>query len=351
VAAIDPATTLTDRNGNATGTVALRRNGVAQLVVSSGGGSDTLTLRIENESIRYERDAVTVDNGGVRFNVTNAGPTDRTVTDIRLTPLDDDVARLDDPSAGEGELQSEFYVDVGGRTRTADFGGGKALPATFDLSEASEQNDEHTIRTGETAEYTLYQFRDSSDDAISMAGRRFEVELFFEDGGRSQFLASPDPGVSRDRVQYNNDAVTTGTGPGNSDKSGVEFSVENVGSEKVVVTDIRVEPDNTDIDGLGDPSTDEGKLESEFFVEVGGRTNTTDFGGTTGLPTTFDLSEAANQDDEHLIRGGETATYTLYQFVERNFGPNTEANMKNEDVTITLRFADGSSLTFTVTPD
>ncbi|MEZ3144746.1 hypothetical protein [Halobaculum sp. MBLA0143] len=350
VATIDPTTTTTDTDGNATGTVTLRRNGTAQLVAISGGRTDNLTLQVTNQSIRYRQDAVTARDGGVRFNVTNYGGADRTVTDIRLAPVDDAVARLDDPSGNEGEFESEFYVEVGGRARTADFGGGKSLPTTFDLSEASVQDDEHTIRGGETAEYSLYQFQDSDGNPIGMDGRRTVVELFFEDGGSREFVIVPEPGASGDRIRYNRDATTVGDGPGNSDKSGVEFSVENVGSESATVTDIRIEPENSDIDEFGDSSVDEGKFESEFYVEVGGRTNTTDFGGTAPLPGDFDLSEASNQDEEHLIRGGETATYTLYQFRESGGFGSSEANMQNEDVTVTLRFADGSSVTFTLTP-
>jgi hypothetical protein len=346
IAAPATTTTTTDANGNATTTVSLKQNGAATLVASSGGGSDTLELRIVNNSIRYERDAAAIDTGGVRFGVTNLGSADRVVTDIRVTPLGDGVARLDDPSSLEGELRSEFYVDAGGDTYTTDFGGGKAVPTTFDLSEARNANDEHRIESGETAEYTLYQFRDSDDNPIDMTGRQVEVELFFADGGRSEFVLDPEaPSAS---IQYNDDATVVGDDPGNSDKSGVAFSIDNTGSTTLTVTEIKIDPANPNIARLDEANAGSGKFNREFFVEVGGRTYETDFGGGQPVPSTFDLSEGGNADDEHVIGPGETARYTLYRFLQSNGNP---ANMKDEELTLTLTFADGTTQTFTITPN
>lgn len=89
---------------------------------------------------------------------------------------------------------------------------------------------------------------------------------------------------------------------------------------------------------------------SEFFAETSsdGDSYVTDFANGRPLPFTFDLSTGENADDEHLIEAGETADYTLYQFLDAAGDP---VNMTNQNVTITLSFADGTSETFTVTPD
>jgi hypothetical protein len=149
-------------------------------------------------------------------------------------------------------------------------------------------------------------------------------------------------------VVYNNDGTAV-TGPDRTTPSGLRFSVTNNRLVDVTVTDITVNPENSAVEELGDPSRDEGLFNSEFFVETQTNTFVTDFGGYTNLEETFTLASGGNADDQHTIRSGETAEYTVYEFVEDDFLGRSPVNMTGENVEFTLTFADGTSKTFTVT--
>ncbi|MFC4406579.1 PKD domain-containing protein [Haloarchaeobius iranensis] len=131
-------------------------------------------------------------------------------------------------------------------------------------------------------------------------------------------------------------------------RGGVAFSVENGRSSDVRVTEIRVEPANSNVARLDDPLPEVGVYASEFHVEVDGTSYTADLGGGFAVPGTADLSAASNANDEPVITSGGVAWFHLYRFIDSS---DNEFDMTCEPVEITLYFADGSQATFTVTPD
>jgi hypothetical protein len=351
VASVSPTVTTTDSDGNATTTLTINGNGNVSVVASSGGGTAVVNIRVINYSgVVYNGDAVTVreDDSGVEFSVTNNRSTDVTVTGIRIDPADTVVSRLDDPTVETGKFKSEFHVETPGGPYTTDFANGRALPTVFDLSEAENVNEEHLIRAGETATYTLYQFLRAGGDAINMTGQQFEVELFFSDGSRKKFVVEPE---STPGVEYQYDAVAT-TAPGGSVESGVRFNVTNNRTSSVTVEEIRLDPASGTVARLADSDPNSGTpFTSEIVVEIDGSTSIYDdqqqFFDDEGieLPGTFDLSAFDISSGDHTIPSGETATYTLYAFRD---ALDSQLNMSQRPVEVELFFTDGTSTTFTV---
>jgi hypothetical protein len=153
-------------------------------------------------------------------------------------------------------------------------------------------------------------------------------------------------------VVYEQDGAAA-TPPGGTVSSALQFNVTNRLSDDITVTDIYVDPSDTGIKRLDDPSTGEGKFESEFHVEVSGGPYTTDFAGGESIPFTFDLSTAAVENDEHQIGSGDKASYTLYEFLD---GADNPVDMTDKEVKITLyytndRTGETGSMSFVVNDD
>ncbi|WP_435359263.1 PKD domain-containing protein [Haloarchaeobius sp. DFWS5] len=150
--------------------------------------------------------------------------------------------------------------------------------------------------------------------------------------------SGPDVGLVGDGTAVDTD--------GSGSRSAVQFHVGNGRATAVRVTDIRVDPANSNVARLDDPIVGEGKYSSEFYVEVDGTGYTTDFAGGFSVPRTVDLSTAGNANDEPVIPADEVATFSLYQFTD---GASNEFDMTCETVQVTLYFSDGTQTAFTVT--
>jgi hypothetical protein len=131
------------------------------------------------------------------------------------------------------------------------------------------------------------------------------------------------------QIQYVSGSGSAGSGP---NKGVVSFNLSNTGTSTASITGIIINSttkSNTDIVDNGGDNEFEG---AGGFVNVGEIT----VGATsiTTLDTTADIG------------GGTTEMFTLREFRKNN---GNIRNMKNKDVTLTLYFDDGSSLTITVT--
>jgi hypothetical protein len=197
VGTVSPPNATTSQSGQTSTTFTAERNGTVYAYVSSGGSGDRLEIRVTNfPGVVYNNDAQTgFYQSSLQFSVTNNKPDDAVVTDIRVDPVDSSIARLDDPEPGFGQYQSEFYMRTpnDGDEYTTDFGNGRSIPRTFDLSNGQPGTDStHLIESGETAEYTLYQFQDSNNDPVDMTGKEVEITLYFQDGTQTTFTLNGD---------------------------------------------------------------------------------------------------------------------------------------------------------------
>lgn len=119
--------------------------------------------------------------------------------------------------------------------------------------------------------------------------------------------------------------ISGGIGGTNSE---VEFTLRNTGSNDVAVTDISV-------DSTGDrQATQVADLGNEVVGSRGGALN--------GIITIG--SGGRSFDTPGRVPAGEATTFTVGQFTNSRFGGR---NMRNDEVTITLTFGDGSAETYT----
>lgn len=194
-----------------------------------------------------------------------------------------------------------------------------------------------TLRADSLGNVTVYASSGGSGD-------RLHVDIRESDGAP--------PGII-----YNEDASSTRGNRNNGPQSGLTFSITNGLPEDATLTDVRIEPQDSSIDGLSDPSTDEGPFESELHVDAQ-RDGTSDIGGGTSLPVTIDISEDGQSpsfgnptlslQQEPIVAGdGGTATFSLYEFED----DEVPVDMTDEPVNVTLYFADHSPVEFTLNED
>jgi hypothetical protein len=207
-------------------------------------------------------------------------------------------------------------------------------------------------RTGVVSTSTMEETTDDAGQVQTSidAGSTGDVKLFAASGGDAdsvvvKVVQSGDvPGIV-----YNDDATATRGDRGSGPKSGLVFSVTNELPEDATLTDVHIEPRDSTIDVLSDPSYGTGIYRSELYVDAQ-RDGATDIGNGVSLPTTIDI----DQDGQNLnapfrrnpIIGGDdgTGTFYLYQF-ERDGNP---VEMTDEPVDITLSFENHDPVSFTL---
>jgi hypothetical protein len=310
--------------------------------VSSGGSGDRLKLTIEElPGVVYNGDGQTgIFDSSLQFSVTNNEPTDKVVTDIRVTPANANIARLDDPSFETGQYLSEFYMTTpgDGDEYVTDFGGGEAVPRTFDLSNGQAGTDTtHLIESGETAEYTLYEFLDGSDNSFDMSGESVDIELFFQDGGSTSFtMTAGDAGGSADQV-----SVVDGSTPA-GDSSALLFDIENTGSSDVTVTEFSVSTPARQNAGAAQLDTLNNRGQPEVEITGGGSDGVANRNGNPAYDTD---GTVYSLDSDAVVGAGSQATVDMQELNDGNLQLTYEKvdDASNSDVTVTLGFADGSS--------
>ncbi|WP_338729424.1 hypothetical protein [Haladaptatus sp. DJG-WS-42] len=151
-------------------------------------------------------------------------------------------------------------------------------------------------------------------------------------------------------LTYNGDAVATDQS-GDGTESGVFFSVNNGNTDAVTITDVRVEPDDTNIDELSDPSGNQGQWQSELHIDADSRDGTFDINNGDDLPMWVNQSgEGYNEQQSAILSGGADATFYLYEFLDNN----NPQDMADEPVEITVEYEyQGVTYTetFTITPE
>ncbi|SIR24485.1 Ig-like domain (group 1) [Haladaptatus litoreus] len=357
--------------------------------VSGGGGAsvgETTTLVAEvrdryNNPVSGARvnasggvtptSARTDEEGRVRFSYTANAPGTETVT-LAIDDGSEERERVDfdvEATAGGGgsggtydvewiaetglECDDDFTVCDLNRsqrrsaTLTADvtYSGEPVTDTTVDFG----LNETGIITTTSNAEATDSNGRVETEIRASETGT---VRLFAASGGDADpVVVHVTQSGELPGIIYNEDATPTRGNRGGGPQSGFEFSVTNQLPEDATLTDVRIDPRDSSIDGLSDPSTGEGRYESELHVEAE-RDGTSDIGNGVSLPATIDIDrdgqqfsyEAPLRQEPRIGGDGGTATFYLYQF-ERNGNP---VEMRNEAVDITLYFENHDPVEFTL---
>lgn len=185
------------------------------------------------------------------------------------------------------------------------------------------------VPTTQTAVVTVGYECDGSDDPEPSAPPEtkatFEIDVYDTGGG-----GGGGGGTSADNVQLTRSSTNSQTSPGTQET--FEFTLENTGGSEVVIKEIAVDsttqPDASQVEyGSGNE-----------FEQLSG--------GSGALNQVLDIGGSTHSlDTDAKIAGGTTAEFRLTRFVDSSGG---QVDMKNEDVTITIHFNDGSSKQFTL---
>lgn len=167
-----------------------------------------------------------------------------------------------------------------------------------------------------------------------------------------QFLQ--DEGMLDENASYDGDGVAINTPEdSNSQQSGLEFGLTNDFGQDLTITEVEITPQNSAADQLRDHTYEEGKWDSELWIDADVQNGLTDVHNGLTLPGTIDLSADGHSDSadkEAILSGGSSATAYFYQF-KKNGSP---VDLVGETISFTLRYelADGTRglSTFDVTP-
>lgn len=354
IGTVSPSSNTTTGAGESSTEFSAVRDGTGYVYVSGGGSGDRLSITVTNtSSVVYNGDGrAGVFGSSLLFSVTNNRATDVTVTDIRVDPTNPSIARLDDPSFGTGAYQSEFYMTTpgDGDEYVTDFGGGEAIPQTFDLSNGQPGTDEdHLIEASETAEYTLYEFLDGADNGVDMTGEEVEITLFFSDGTQTTFTVGGggSGSTSAEQTSY---VSGSGSAARAGPESRVDLDIENTGGSAVTITDIEVSSPSGSLRSLLETRGGSGQAQHEAYIDSS-TPGLLEPGGSAGSGNegnqAYQLGTVASLTEPATLSGGEQAQMTLLEF--RNNGGQA-VSAADKDVTVTLYFQDGSSRSFTFTP-
>jgi hypothetical protein len=164
-------------------------------------------------------------------------------------------------------------------------------------------------------------------------------------------------------VVYDGDAVNA-DGPANDGiPAGINFSIVNNYDQSIVITEIDIDPADSNIarlsDGVSAPNDEIARAEvyvdgdtSDAYVDYSGYFSGLSFNTGVPLPTSTDLDfDGSSNNGNAKTPAGGTATVYLYEFVDSN---DDEVNMTDNDVSITVTYRLNNGLlgesTFTVTP-
>ncbi len=138
-------------------------------------------------------------------------------------------------------------------------------------------------------------------------------------------------------LYHDDTAVINASVDDNGKRSALKFNLTNDADSTMWIQDVRIEPENGDINGLSDHSYDEGKWVSELFIDADVQSGVTDINGGTSLPTTIDLSSDGFSDSastQAALSSGSSASVYLYEF-ESNGSP---VDMSGESVSFTVSY-------------
>jgi hypothetical protein len=219
------------------------------------------------------------------------------------------------------------------------------------------------IGPGESENLRLEFYEDDGfDTAFNVEKGDFFVFSIVFDNGRSAtyFVAPTEGGVSGDgtgsggtedesgsasRVEY---VIESGLASANGgESSGVQFQFRNTGSESVEATSISITTDDTQVARIEEDNGGEGNGQREVFIdsESNSANAETNNDGYLEVPS-YTIGDTASLTESALVPAGNDATVYIYRFEKDN---GNSRNMNNDQVTVIINFADGTSKQFQFT--
>ena len=376
IASSDPDGSITNYEWDWTNDGSYDDTGVSETHSYSSPGSYDVKLRVTDDDgevsttsetvvvtgpLVYLNDAIALDidddgtPSGVQFNVSNYGDEDLTVVSITVTPENATVGGLNDPEGGIGQWESEFYVESDGFGYTTDFGYGETLPYTFDLSEASNANDEPVLAANSDATFSLYQFTDGSGEGtdvgvpINIADESVDITLTMADGSSYSFTIKPSGPPQADAgSDFTIDEGTTGAldGSGSSDPDGnivtYEWAItDNPDGASVSITDA----DNTDPTATFDASGAD--VDGDQVVEVT-LAVTDDDGFTDSDVVNVTINDLDVPAIEYVLGSGSTNNGWARGRLYFEISNNEASSITIQNISVSLS---GNSATDIINPD
>ncbi|SEM96947.1 hypothetical protein SAMN05216388_100144 [Halorientalis persicus] len=160
-------------------------------------------------------------------------------------------------------------------------------------------------------------------------------------------------GGSGDLV-YDGNAVAYDGQDGNSVPGGVNATFINEFGQDLTITDIRVAPQNANIDTLDDTvgtNTPAAPGRNELYVDSDVQNGYVDVDDGFGLPTTIDVdSDGFLNNGNPVVSAGSPMTVYLYEFYDG--GTNVDMGGQTVDITVSYRLENGlfGEKTYSVTP-
>lgn len=172
----------------------------------------------------------------------------------------------------------------------------------------------------------------STEFADFVRDNEVDIRIYENDGAVTLTAAKGGGGsgggttTSADRIEY-----VSGSGKVGNNDDELQFGIENTGTSGVTVTGFSIDYGGTNkIQGDG----------SEVRIDTSPPGDADQQQGYKLDGTSYSLDTSAT------IAGGETATITLANFEGTEFDSVSEASAADNDMTVTLTFADGSSTEF-----
>ncbi|ELZ96788.1 PKD domain-containing protein [Haloferax mucosum ATCC BAA-1512] len=290
------------------------------------------------------------------------GPTDESVVFVMERGATYDL-RIGNVGVGSGiETPSPHYLTTTGpSSETVDSGGSETV--TFEVRDRYN-NPVSGVSVNFSASSAAVSL--STDSATTDADGRVEVTVTGQSAGTAAVLGSFDDDTFASATRqdasvsvtvssggsgggvggllYENDAVGRDGDDSGSTRGGIEFSLQNVGTDSVEVLDVVVNPHDDRINGLSDRvgQGDNDPGETEFYVESPSGDGRVDYLiSQSEYVTVPDDGIATDLDEDGNIAGpnpvvgsGESAKFYVYEF----FDDGSNVNMVDEWVTARVSY-------------
>ncbi|KAA9399852.1 type IV pilin [Haloarcula sp. CBA1130] len=255
------------------------------------------------------------------------------------TPKDTTEPTVDSFTATEDGSRT-FTVTLEATERTAI----QASDVTLDVSGPGTVENTEQLNLDNSGSSFTYEIKYTVSQPGEYTVTLSKLEDAYGNDGATGQTESVALGDAADSVSYRDDASTFG-----SDGSGVTLSVENTASTSVSVRNVTVSTNAASV--LYEGQSGSTRTEHEIRV-VGSSTGfwDTDKERNAGKDG-YTIGETATLSGAATIAGDSTAEVTMYEFIDSGSGNSGKpVDMADKNITVTLGFADGSELTFTVRP-
>jgi len=210
VATVTSPDSTTDSNGTASIDLKAQANGTASVYVATGGTSDVINITVtgaDQNSNNTAASRVEYINGSgsaaragpesrVDFDIRNTGSSDAQITGIKIESSDGSLESIREDRGGSDQPgQHEIYIDsstAGIYEASGDISPGQD-PGTnaYQLGTKVSLTQNGTLGSGQTAQVTLFEFRNPGRQEVSAADKPLTVTIYFQDDSAVTFTFTP----------------------------------------------------------------------------------------------------------------------------------------------------------------